>query len=178
MTDSQGKTLDEASPSAALANSPDSEVPTKAYVLKAGAEHYTITKGEQHRFVGKADGSVAVDLTDEQARNFADKLDLTREARDLSGQTLPADGLVRAGPSPNPAVGEEEPQQGVDHLTQEVTDADAENAIGSDEDTGGESQSANSAPVDDESSGEAESSGGLGLGTAVEGDSSASDDNA
>jgi hypothetical protein len=49
---------------------------TKPYCLKEGAEIEVIHEGEFKNFTGVEDGSVQVHLTEEQAKAFADKLDL------------------------------------------------------------------------------------------------------
>jgi hypothetical protein len=56
---------------------PKTEAPkTKAYVLKPGVSMNTIEGGEHVTRMGNEDGTVSVHLTDVQAENFADKLDL------------------------------------------------------------------------------------------------------
>lgn len=80
---------------------------TSAYVLKKGASHSVLRNGSFQTVVG--DGHTTVDLTDEQARNFADKLDPDTEIPALGdapsfrageerggGLTIP-EGAARAG---------------------------------------------------------------------------------
>src|SRR5689334_8718878 len=69
-----GKTAAEASPGTAGVK--PKEQPKHAYVLKEGASINTIENGEHVTRAGDADGNVTIELTEEQAKAFADKLDM------------------------------------------------------------------------------------------------------